>query len=150
MNKLQMSQLIIGKLLNLGGMLERNGNRILMPYSLNLQQFSILFEIAKIGKVKQKDMVNRLLLEKAHVSKVVRKLQKSELITITAIEGDKRSSWLSVTAKGEQIINECMESFEEWNKRWIDAIDEKQLISAIENLTQLQDVFKNEIQKTKI
>lgn len=144
----QLAPIIIGKLLNIGGMLQRQGNKILLPFGFNQQQFSIFFEIAKVGKVKQKDMVNRLLLEKAHVSKVVKKLQQMGLITVTALDNDKRSAWLSLTPIGEQTLNKCMEIFERWNKEWLGAIDEKRLVSILDNLTQLQAVFKDKIQES--
>jgi DNA-binding MarR family transcriptional regulator len=146
MNKEQIPGIIIGKLMNIGGMLERQGNKMLLPFHLNQQQFSIFFEIAKVGKVKQKEMVNRLLLEKAHVSKVVKKLQQMELITITENDEDRRSYWLSVTKKGDEILKQCTEMFSEWNKKWISEIDETELLSILDNLTTMQNIFK---QKTR-
>ena len=142
MKKEQIPGIIIGKLMNIGGILQRQGNKMLLPFNLNQQQFSIFFEIAKVGKVKQKEMVNRLLLEKAHVSKVVKKLQKMELITITENDEDKRSYWLSVTKKGEEILKQCTEMFSDWNKKWICEIDETELSSILDNLTTLQNIFK--------
>jgi DNA-binding MarR family transcriptional regulator len=147
MNKSQIAPIIIGKLLNINGMLQRHGNKILMPYGLNQQQFSILFEILKVEKVKQKEMVNRLSLEKAHVSKVVKKLYKMELIDIKTSDEDKRSSWLIPTTKGEQLLSECMQKFEEWNNDWLEDFEDKQLDSIIHNLIYLQTVFKNKIQE---
>jgi MarR family 2-MHQ and catechol resistance regulon transcriptional repressor len=146
MKKEQIPGIIIGKLMNIGGMLERQGNKMLLPYNLNQQQFSIFFEIAKVGKVKQKEMVNRLLLEKAHVSKVVKKLQQMELITIIENDKDRRSYWLSVTKKGKEVLKKCTEMFAEWNKQWIREIDETELSSILDNLTILQNIFK---QKTR-
>jgi len=146
MNKEQIPGIIIGKLMNLGGMLQRQGNKMLLPFNLNHQQFSIFFEIAKVGKVKQKEMVNRLLLEKAHVSKVVKKLQQMELITITENDEDRRSYWLSATKRGEEILMQCTEMFSDWNKKWICEIDETELSSILDNLTTLQNIFK---QKTR-
>jgi len=142
MNKEQIPGIIIGKLMNIGGILQRQGNKMLLPFNLNQQQFSIFFEIAKVGKVKQKEMVNRLLLEKAHVSKVVKKLQQMELITITENDEDRRSYWLSVTKKGEEILKQCTEMFSDWNKKWICEIDETELSSILDNLTTLQNIFK--------
>ena len=142
MNKEQIPGIIIGKLMNIGGILQRQGNKMLLPFNLNQQQFSIFFEIAKVGKVKQKEMVNRLLLEKAHVSKVVKKLQQMELITITENDEDKRSYWLSVTKKGDEILKQCTEMFSDWNKKWICEIDETELSSILDNLTTLQNIFK--------
>ena len=142
MEKEQIPGIIIGKLMNIGGMLQRQGNKMLLPFNLNQQQFSIFFEIAKAGKVKQKEMVNRLMLEKAHVSKVVKKLQQMELITITKNDEDKRSYWLSVTGKGEKILKQCTEIFSDWNRQWICEIDETELSSIVDNLTILQNIFK--------
>ena len=125
MKKEQIAGIMIGKLMNIGGMLERQGNKMLLPYNLNQQQFSIFFEIAKVGKVKQKEMVNRLLLEKAHVSKVVKKLQQMDLITVTQNDEDKRSYWLSVTETGKEVLKQCSDMFGKWNKEWIREIDAK-------------------------
>jgi len=149
MDNLQLGPIIIGKLLNIGGMLQRHGNKVLLPFGLNQQQFSIFFEIGKAGKVKQKDMVNRLLLEKAHVSKVVKKLHRMELITITASDEDKRSAWLAPTAEGQQILNKCRGVFKEWHKEWIEAVDKKQLNSILENISHLQAVFEDKLQRNE-
>ncbi len=146
MNKEQIPGIIVGKLMNIGGMLQRQGNKMLLPFNLNQQQFSIFFEIAKVGKVKQKEMVNRLLLEKAHVSKVVKKLQQMELITITVNDEDRRSYWLTVTRKGEEILKQCTEKFRKWHEKWICEIDETEFSSIVDNLTILQKIFR---EKTK-
>lgn len=142
MDKSQLAPIIIGKLLHIGSMLQRNGDRMLLPFELNQQQFSIFFEIANAGKVKQKEMVNRLLLEKAHVSKVVKKLHNMGLITITPTAEDKRSAWLAPTAKGKQLLNECLSMFTGWNEEWTAKFDNQLLMTMLDNLTQLQDVFK--------
>jgi DNA-binding MarR family transcriptional regulator len=147
MDHLQLAPIIIGKLLNIGGMLQRHGNRVLMPFGLNQQQFSIFFEIAKARKVKQKEMVNRLLLEKAHVSKVVKKLHTMGLIVITTSGEDRRSSWLAPTPKGKRLLKKCMLIFEKWNKEWLEAIDDKQLNAMLDNLTHLQAVFEDKIKE---
>lgn len=142
MNQEEVPGIIIGKLMNLGGMLQRHGNKMLQPFNLNHQQFSIFFEIAKAGKVKQKEMVNRLLLEKAHVSKVVKKLLQMDLIVITETDEDKRSHWISTTKQGEDLLRQCSEMFKKWNETWIRDIDESELSSILDHLTILQNVFK--------
>lgn len=145
MNKSQIPSIIIGKLLNIGAMLEREGNRILQPFDLNQQQFALFYEIAQVGKVKQKDVVNRLLLEKAHVSKVVKKLQNMKLITVTISEEDRRSAWLTVTPKGKKTLNECMTVFKKWNNEWLEPIDDNELSIILKSLTKIQTVFKEKI-----
>lgn len=145
MNRSEMAPIIIGKLLNIGGMLQRKGDKLLQEFNLNQQQFSILFEINLAGKIKQKDMVNRLLLEKPHVSKVVKKLQGMELITVTQTSEDKRAFWLESTAKGKEVVNKCREIFKDWNLDWASEIPENQLSDLMSNLGTLQSVFKSRI-----
>ena len=147
MNSVQLAPVIIGKLLNIGGMLQRYGNKILIPFDLNMQQFSIFFEIAKAEKVKQKELINRLLLEKPHVSKVVKKLHQMKLITITASKEDKRSYWLAPTRKGLKLKEKCMEIFTKFNEDWMEAVDDRQINSILENLSHLQTVFKDKIRE---
>lgn len=138
----QVPGIIVGKLMNIGGMLQRHGNRILQPFNLTHQQFSVFFEIAKAGRVKQKEMVNRLLLEKSHVSKVVKKLHHMGLITISKNRGDKRSYWLSVTPKGEETLARCSDKFGHWHREWTSELDDAELASIKDNLTKLQTLFK--------
>lgn len=143
MNQEQVPGVIIGKLMNLGGMLQRHGNKMLQPFNLNHQQFSIFFEIAKVGKVNQKEMVNRLVLEKSHVSKVVKKLHKMGLITISEADEDKRSYWLTTTQKGEETLEQCTEMLSEWHREWVNEIDEAELPSILDSLTRLQNILKD-------
>lgn len=138
--------IIIGKLLHISGMLQKSGNRMLRPFNLNQQQSSIFFEIAKAGKVKQKDMVNRLSLEKANVSKVVKKLEIMGLLEISLTEEDKRSCWLSPTPKGLEIHKACTTMFGAWNEKWLTGVKPEKIDAIIDNLSLLQEIF---IQNTK-
>ena len=142
MNKTELAPIIIGKLLNIGGMLQKRGNQLLLPFNLNQQQFSILFSIEQEGRINQKNMVNKLVLEKAHVSKVVKKLYSMGLINIEASVEDKRSSWLSITKKGKETVKDCKNKIYQWNEDWIKEIEQDQLHSLLDGLTILQDVFK--------
>lgn len=143
-----LAPIIIGKLLNIGGVLQRMGDRMLFPFDLNQQQFSIFFEIARAGEVKQKDIVNRLLLERAHISKVVKKLKNLELIYVKNSDQDNRSYWLSITPKGEQVLNNCIQMFDNWNAEWINEIEASELSDILDNLTKLQTIFNNKFQKS--
>jgi len=142
-NEKDLSSMIIGKLMSVGGILQREGNRLLSPYRLNQQQFSILFEIAKAKEVRQKNIINRLLLEKAHVSKVVKKLEIMGLIKIVPLPEDKRSELLSLTEKGEQIINESRNIFNEWKKEKLKQFTKEELSQILESIDKLQKAFMN-------
>ena len=139
--------IIIGKLMTISGILQRESNSLLLPYQLNHQQFSILFEIAKAKEVQQKNMVNRLLLEKAHVSKMVKKLRAMGLIDILPLLDDKRSALLSPTAKGQKLVDECRAIFQKWNKEWFEQFNAPELLQILDGVDKLQKAFLSKYSK---
>lgn len=145
MDKMESATIIIGKLLNIGGMLQKTGNQMLLPFNLNQHQYSILFDIYQKERVMQKSMVNRLLLEKAHVSKIVKKLYGMGLIEIESSEEDKRASWISITEKGKRTVRECKERIQVWNEDWTAELNRDQIKEILDSLAVLQGVFKGKL-----
>jgi len=145
MHKAELCSIVIGKLMNIGGNLQREANRLLFPYGLNQQQFSVLFEIAKAGEVQQKDMINRLLLEKAHVSKIVKKLQTMGFIAIKPISEDKRTALLYPTDSGLEAIVKCRNAFEEWKKETLDQYSKEEILIIMDSVDKVQKSFKKEV-----
>ena len=146
-NEKEFPSIIIGKLMTISGILQRESNGLLLPYQLNHQQFSILFEIAKAKEVQQKNMVNRLLLEKAHVSKMVKKLQAMGLIDILPFPDDKRSALLSPTAKGQKLVDECRSIFHKWNNEWFEQFNRPELLQILDGVGKLQKAFQSKYSK---
>lgn len=140
-NEIEYSSIIIGKLMSISGILERSADRLLLPYELNQQQFSILFEIVKAKKIQQKNIINRLSLEKAHVSKVVKKLLSMGLIESVPFKDDKRSSFLLPTEKGGKIVDECRVIFGVWRKERLGQFNKNELDQILENVDKLQRAF---------
>lgn len=124
--------------MNIGALLERGTNQLLAPYGLNHQQFSILFEIFRAGRVQQKDMINRLLLERAHVSKVVKKLEAMGLVEIAAHLDDGRSSWLSVSTQGRELVQTCQRLFDVQKRAWFGHFETQELLRILEGVSALQ------------
>lgn len=124
--------------MNIGAVLERTTNRLLVPYGINHQQYSILLEVFRAGRVQQKDMINRLLLERAHVSKVVKKLEAMGLLEIAEHPDDGRSSWLSVTTQGRALVQTCQRLFDIQKSAWFRSIDTRELLQIVEGVSALQ------------
>ena len=143
----EIPEIIIGKLMTISGILQRESNRLLLAYQLNQQQFSILFEIAKAEEVQQKNMVNRLLLEKAHVSKMVKKLQAMGLVDILPFPEDKRSALLSPTVKGQELVDECRAIFQKWNREWFEQFNAPEMLQILDGVDKLQKAFLSNYSK---
>jgi DNA-binding MarR family transcriptional regulator len=133
---------IIGKLMSLSGLLRREADRLLLPLRLNQQQFSLLFEIFRAGKVSQKEMINRLRLEKAHVSKIVKKLQAMGLITAASSPEDGRSALLSITERGRILTGQCREIIGRWRREKLNRFNDDELRKIVESLSLLQEAFE--------
>lgn len=148
MKKEEMAPIIIGKLMNIGGVLQKEGDKMFQPFGLNQQQYSILFSISQTEKVNQKNVVNKLLLEKAHVSKVVKKLHSMGLIHIDSSIEDKRSAWLKTTDKGMQTVKDCQERISNWNRKWIEELSEEDMESILKSTALLQHLFSSSTTNT--
>ncbi len=129
---------LVGKLMNIGALIERESNRQLSPFGLNHQQFSILFEIFRAGRVQQKDVTNRLLLERAHVSKVVKKLEEMGLVEAAPHPEDRRSAWLSVSKKGRPVVQTCRGLFGTRKRDWFRSFDTPQLQQLLAAVSAIQ------------
>lgn len=147
MTRAEAAPLITGKILNIGGMMRRDADRMLQPFDLNQQQFSILFAIGREKRVNQTNMVNQMVLEKAHVSKVVKKLHRLGLIGIEPCREDRRSAWLSLTPEGDRVLRECRSLIAEWNGAWTEEMTLKELQRLLEGLTRLQEVLKKKLER---
>jgi DNA-binding MarR family transcriptional regulator len=129
---------LIGKLMNIGALIETESNRLLSPHGLNHQQFSVLFEISRAGRVQQKDVTNRLLLERAHVSKVVKKLEDMGLVELAPHAEDGRSAWLSVSERGLSLVQVCRGLFETRKRAWFRGFDTPQLQKLLSSVSAIQ------------
>ncbi len=132
---------VIGKFFYIGGVLQREGNRLLQPFGLNQQQFQLAYEIGKVGPIRQKDVIEQLRLEKAHVSKSVKKLQSMGLIAVDRSTEDRRSTWLSVTADGAELLEKAEKQFCQWNEQWFDQMTQDELLLLNDTLSTIEDLF---------
>ncbi len=130
--------------MNIGALIERESNRLLSPHGLNHQQFSILFEIARVGRVQQKDVTNRLLLERAHVSKVMKKLEEMGLIEVAPHPEDRRSAWVSLSKRGLSLVQTCRGLFETRKRDWFRSFDTPRLEQLLAGVSAIQTaLFEN-------
>lgn len=115
---------IVANLLTIGTYLINGGNKILAEYGLNQQQFVVLRVICRTASVNQREVCSSLLFEKSHVSKIVKKLQSLDYISISRSATDNRVTMLTATQKGKEIVLKGMETFKAGNKNWLSGLSE--------------------------
>lgn len=115
------------------------------PYQdidLNVAAVHLLLECDKEQGLTQQDLVNRLILNKSYISKLIKKLHSLGLVSIDWDMKDKRRQCLSLTEKGKHLLNNIEE---EANHRVANALsylskDEQQ--KALEGLGQYTQALK--------
>lgn len=147
MNEIEYPKVVIGKLLKLGSMLQQNSYQLLKPFGINHPQFTVLFELSKTERVIQRDIVTILLLDRAHVSKIVKKLHSMELIDIESNSENSKSPWISINSNGLKLLKDCTSVFEEWNREWIGDLNVENKQEILDVLTTLQELFKDKVNK---
>lgn len=99
----------------------------LSQYSITPPQSSILWILSKMKEVSQTEIVRALMLDKANVSALVRKLKDDGYIDVRPADNDGRKSILTLTSRGKDIVKK------------IDKIDKK-ISNYIENTSNNGDL----------
>lgn len=131
--------------------LKRTFDRRLEPYGLTAATWCALMALAENGPLTQKKLAEILALENPTVTRTIDRLVEKGFVVRHSVPHDRRSSTISLTAKGKGIrqqINEVGHCFMSWVTRDLTA-DElrmfKGLLVRISEQTQFwQDGDRNE------
>jgi DNA-binding MarR family transcriptional regulator len=85
----------------------------LSRFDITPPQASILWILSKAKEVSQTEIVRALMLDKANVSALVRKLRDEDFLKVRQADNDGRKSMLSLSNKGREVVKK------------IDVIDKK-------------------------
>ena len=133
---------IIAGLLKIGSHLHKMGDIIASEYNLNQQQFVVLNEIAIRKELIQKDIIGDLVLNKSHVSKMLKKLKQIGYIKIVDSAKDKRATVIHITDDGYAVWKKCLNDFDKWNNNWTKALTEEQIDQIHQNILELTKLLK--------
>ena len=133
---------IVQGLLKCGHFLQREMNQVCQRFGLKQQQFSVLNEIIWHGPLTQKELVERLLLEKSNVSKIVKILSEKKWIGVAVDTLDRRLTLLSETPEGFATWKKCMQAFGESSAELMSILSEDEQLDAIRFLNRVQKAFK--------
>ncbi len=134
---------IIFNFLRIGAFLYREGNRIVSEFGLNQQQFVVLKYISSHQPINQKEIYSHLLFEKSNLSKIIKKLERLNLIRKGVDVNDSRFSLLTIKPEGIDIVENAMKKFDLYNSELLNAFSEQE-ISYINNSL---EIFINKITK---
>ncbi|MFD1472975.1 MarR family winged helix-turn-helix transcriptional regulator [Companilactobacillus mishanensis] len=79
-------------------------NRQVFDTTLSFTEARVLQKIAEIPNISPKNIANNLGLDPSYTSRILKKLNKLDLVNIVASSVDARSKILSLTADGENQV----------------------------------------------
>lgn len=99
------------------------------PYQalgLNIAQVHLMLECEKYGALSQNSLAYHLKVNKSYISRLVKQLVTLDMVSMSKVEHDQRSQLISLTAKGQKVLNQ------------VNQMTSEQVASALAFLTQEQ------------
>lgn len=86
---------------NVLGLLDQH----ILDSGYSLTEVRVLLEISKINHCTANTLVNQLEIDRSYMSRIIKRLDKDELITKVQSEQDNRVNFITLTQKGKETIN---------------------------------------------
>ncbi len=81
------------------------------PQGLKPGEFSILWVIGRNPGIRQSVLGNRLMIKRAHMTKLIRSFEDQGLVSRKIPDSDRRAVELTLTAKGQATTRSASEAF---------------------------------------
>jgi DNA-binding MarR family transcriptional regulator len=88
-------------------------NKILKKWDISNAQFEVISRIAAAGTLSQQELADQLLVTKANITQLIKKLEQMDLIKK---EKEWKTNYISLTEKGETIYREANSVLEDFQK----------------------------------
>ena len=109
------SVLPIGKLVSI---IARNHavylNHNLKDFEINATQLLLLFEISHQNNLNQEKIASRCNIDKGTVARSIKKLEEKDLIIREIDSKNRRQNKVSLTSKGQKILDKSIDLFNHW------------------------------------
>lgn len=107
-------------------------NKHLKDFNLKGYQITMLFEIYKGKNLSQNEIGSNYNIDKGVISRTLKKLEEDGFISREIDKDNRRRNIVSLTPKGEEVIEEIIKIFEEWEDEIYQDIDiEKDILHEV-------------------
>lgn len=112
--------------------------------NFNMNDYYYLTEIYELGEPNFSEVADKLKLTRPAISALVKRLEKSELITKKQDEVDRRIFYISLTEKAKKIVEGDNKIFEGLTSMFNDLLDEEELKLVDKLLIRVVEKLRNE------
>lgn len=107
----------------------------------SLTEVRVLLEISKVNHCTANTLVNQLEIDRSYMSRIIKRLEKDELITRIQSEQDNRVNFIAVTEKGSQTIGILNEKSDEQIASLIQHLNPNEVSKVLDSMK----IIKNKI-----
>lgn len=101
-------------------------NHRLEDLNINASQLHTLFEIKCSNGINQDEIAKRCNVDKGSVARSLRKLEDKELIVKEIDKNNRRQNKISLTSKGEYVIEESLKILDDWENEIFKEVDDEE------------------------
>ena len=112
-------------------------NHHLEQLGINSTQLHLLFEISNNEEINQEKIASRININKGSVARSIKKMEEKGLITREIDEKNRRQNKISLTDKGDSVLDESTSIIKGWEKEVLDnnyLFDEKILKESLKEI----------------
>lgn len=138
---------IVQAIIKIGQFMQRDLNHACQQSGLSFNQFSVISEILLRGPISQKDLCERLLLEKSNISKIVKGLIDKGLVNVSVAPLDRRLTMLIETPEGAEYWQACLQKFSESSIEMVSYLSDEDSLRVLKQLKKLEKSLAGRIGK---
>ena len=94
-------------------------NHNIAEFGINTTQLHLLFEISNQSDINQENIAKRCSINKGSVARAIKKLEDRGLVKREIDENNRRQNKLSLTPKGEDILEKSKRILDKWESEVI-------------------------------
>lgn len=117
LNEIDATTIPVGKLLYMIGKgYSIYVNRQICEFGINTTQLHLLFEISHNSDINQDQIAERCNINKGAVARSIKKLEDNGLVKRQIDENNRRQNKISLTEKGEEILEKSTTILDDWEE----------------------------------
>lgn len=112
--------------------------QLLAPIGLTYNQLALLTHLLRSGQAASiSELAEVLEMNQPGITKMVKRLEEADLVTVGGVEGDRRRKVVNLTPTGASAIDTAMETIDADNAAWFDQWSDEETAEFAERIFRL-------------
>ncbi len=127
-------------ILRTGAFLSKRGDRFFLKYKVTMSQFNLLMVLKYGGSVclTQSEIAERLLVNRANITGLIDRLEKTGLAERTGDKKDRRHYFIRLTPKGLKMLEKVEAAYDKEVDLIMDGVSEEESLRIIKSMERIR------------